>query len=111
MFNPVLLFFLSCKTMGSDNSTLCKVQPICNQCVLSCPPLFFLMNMDPDDVLFISLFDADAKVLIEMQAEDLRQKSSPGQANQMGPVQPLPFKTALFKIILTFILTSCWYIY
>lgn len=56
------------------------------------------MNMDPDAILFISLFDADAKVLIEMQAEDLRQKSSPGQANQMalGPVQLLLFKTTLF---------------
>lgn len=68
------------------------------------------MNMDPDAVLFISLFDADAKVLIEMQAEDLRQKSSPGQANQtgLGPVQLLPFKATLFKIKLILIMTSCW---
>lgn len=70
------------------------------------------MNMDPDAVLFISLFDADAKVLIEMQAEDLRQKSSPGQANQMGlgPVQLLPFKTTLFKVKLILNISFCCYL-
>lgn len=42
------------------------------------------MNVDPDAVLSVSMLDADAKVLIEMQEEDLRHRNSPGQAIQMG---------------------------
>lgn len=66
------------------------------------------MNLDPDAVLSISLFDADAKVLIEMQAEDLRQKSSPGQANQMGlgSIQLLPLNWPHFKIKLSLPVTE-----
>lgn len=63
----------------SINSTLCKVWPNYNACELFESPCFYL-NLGPDAVLSISLFDADAKVLIEMQAEDMRQKNSPGQA-------------------------------
>ncbi len=52
------------------------------------------MNVDPDAVLSVSMLDADAKVLIEMQEEDLRHRNSPGQAIQMSlaPIQPLKTK-------------------
>lgn len=48
--------------------------------------------MDPDVIFSVSLLGADAKVLIEMQEEDLRHRNSPGQATQMGrkPIQPVP---------------------
>lgn len=57
-------------------------------CVFMIFPSFLLMNVDPDAVLSVSMLDADAKVLIEMQEEDLRHRNSPGQAIQMGR---LPF--------------------
>jgi len=50
-------------------------------------PSLFLMNVDPDAVLSVSMLDADAKVLIEMQEEDLRHRNSPGQAIQIYSIK------------------------
>ncbi len=51
------------------------------------------MNVDPDAVLSVSMLDADAKVLIEMQEEDLRHRNSPGQAIQMSRASIQSLKT------------------
>lgn len=60
------------------------------------------MNVDPDAVLSVSMLDADAKVLIEMQEEDLRHRNSPGQAIQMSRASIQPLKTkAPYSVKLT----------
>ncbi len=60
------------------------------------------MNVDPDAVLSVSMLDADAKVLIEMQEEDLRHRNSPGQAIQMSSASIQPLKTkAPYSVKLT----------